>query len=74
MAGILRESYILCSKKEEEEEEEEERIIHPVLDLWSKLKFVYSARAHTQNIYIYIYIYIGQRKNEIWNSSLINCY
>ena len=58
MAGILRESYILCSKKEveEEEEEEEERIIHPVLDLWSKLKFVYSARAHTQNIYIYIYI------------------
>ena len=54
MAGILRESYILCSKKEEEEEEEEERIIHPVLDLWSKLKFVYSARAHTQNIYIYI--------------------
>ena len=64
MAGILRESYILCSKKEEEEEEEEERIIHPVLDLWSKLKFVYSARAHTQ-IYIYIYI-LARGKMKYW--------
>ena len=67
MVGILRESYILCSKtkkkkknnkneEEEEEEEEEERIIHPIMDLWSKLKFIYSECTHTHTHQKKIYI------------------
>ena len=48
MAGILRESYILCSKKKKEKKEKKrERIIHLVMDLWSKLKFIYSERTYT---------------------------
>ena len=34
-------------KKKEKKEKKRERIIHLVMDLWSKLKFIYSERTYT---------------------------
>ena len=54
IASIICGSYIeriihpLLKKKKKEEEEEEEGIIYPVMDLWSKLKFIYLACTHTK--------------------------